>query len=175
MAGDLSRDELIAQGRAILDWIADYLEHPERYPVLSRARPGEIRAALPASPPASPQPLADIVHDFETTIVPGITHWNHPAFFGYFATSSSVPGILAEMLIATLDVKAMLWKTSPAATELEQLATDWLRQMLGLPGGWFGFLNDTASISSMLRALASGAMTGCWRLPLRQSCNCLLR
>jgi len=155
MPGDLSRDELIVQGRAILDWIADYLGHPERYPVLSRARPGDIRAALPASPPASPQPLADIVHDFETTIVPGITHWNHPAFFGYFATSSSVPGILAEMLIATLDVKAMLWKTSPAATELEQLATDWLRQMLGLGEGWFGITTDTASISSMLALAAA--------------------
>jgi aromatic-L-amino-acid/L-tryptophan decarboxylase len=155
MAGDLSRDELISQGRAILDWIADYLEHPERYPVLSRARPGEIRHALPALPPRSSEPLADIVRDFETTIVPGITHWNHPAFFGYFATSSSVPGILAEMLIATLDVKAMLWKTSPAATELEQLVTDWLRQMLGLGDGWFGITTDTASISSMLALAAA--------------------
>src|SRR5512146_2762795 len=155
MPGDLSRDELISQGRAILDWIADYLEHPERYPVLSRARPGEIVHALPARPPRSPEPLAAIVRDFETTIVPGITHWNHPAFFGYFATSSSVPGILAEMLTATLDVKAMLWKTSPAATELEQLVTDWLRQMLGLGDGWFGMTTDTASISSMLALAAA--------------------
>ena len=155
MAGDLPREELISQGRAILEWIANYLEHPERYPVLSRARPGEIRASLPASPPSSPEALPDIVRDFETMIVPGITHWNHPAFFGYFATSSSVPGILAEMLIATLDVKAMLWKTSPAATELEQLVTDWLRQMLGLGEGWFGITTDTASISSMLALAAA--------------------
>ncbi|HMA23138.1 MAG TPA: pyridoxal-dependent decarboxylase, partial [Gemmatimonadaceae bacterium] len=155
MPGDLSRDELISQGRAILEWIADYLEHPERFPVLSRARPGEIMHALPARPPRSPEPLADIVRDFETTIVPGITHWNHPAFFGYFATSSSIPGILAEMLTATLDVKAMLWKTSPAATELEQLVTDWLRQMLGLGDGWFGMTTDTASISSMLALAAA--------------------
>src|SRR5512143_1275525 len=155
MPGDLPRDELISQGRALLAWIADYLEHPERFPVLSRARPGEIMHALPARPPRSPEPLADIVRDFETTIVPGITHWNHPAFFGYFATSSSVPGILAEMLTATLDVKAMLWKTSPAATELEQLVTDWLRQMLGLGDGWFGMTTDTASISSMLALAAA--------------------
>src|SRR5512143_755929 len=155
MPGDLPRDELISQGRALLAWIADYLEHPERFPVLSRARPGEIMHALPARPPRSPEPLADIVRDFETTIVPGITHWNHPAFFGYFATSSSVPGILAEMLTATLDVKAMLWKTSPAATELEQLVTDWLRQMLGLGEGWFGMTTDTASISSMLALAAA--------------------
>ena len=155
MSGDLSRDELISEGRVILDWIADYLEHPDRYPVLSRARPGEVRAALPASPPSSPEALSDILRDFETTIIPGITHWNHPAFFGYFATSSSIPGILAEMLIATLDVKAMLWKTSPAATELEQLVTDWLRQMLGLQEGWFGITADTASISSMLALAAA--------------------
>ena len=155
MAGDLPREELTSQGRAILDWIAEYLEHPEHYPVLARVRPGEVRAGLPASPPSAPQPLADILRDFTTTIVPGITHWNHPAFFGYFATSSSVPGILAEMLIATLDVKAMLWRTSPAATELEQLVTDWLRQMLGLGEGWFGITTDTASISSMLALAAA--------------------
>jgi aromatic-L-amino-acid decarboxylase len=117
--------------------------------------PGEIREMLPASPPEQAEPLGDILRDFETQIVPGITHWNHPGFFGYFATSSSVPGILGELLVAALDVKAMLWRTSPAATELEQVTTDWLRQMLGLPGGWFGFLNDTASISSMLALAAA--------------------
>jgi aromatic-L-amino-acid decarboxylase len=155
MSGDLSRDELVEQGRAVLDWIAEYLEHPEQYPVLSRVRPGEIRASLPASPPRDAEPLERILADFEAKIVPGITHWNHPAFFGYFATSSSVPAILAEMLVATLDVKAMLWKTSPAATELEQLTTDWLRQMLGLRDGWFGITTDTASISSMLALAAA--------------------
>ncbi|HVX40839.1 MAG TPA: pyridoxal-dependent decarboxylase [Gemmatimonadaceae bacterium] len=155
MPGDLSRDELMEQGRAALEWIANYLERPEDFPVLSPVRPGEIRDALPASPPAAGEPLADILHDFERTIVPGITHWNHPAFFGYFATSSSVPGIIAEMLTATLDVKAMLWKTSPAATELEQVATDWLRQMLGLAPEWFGITTDTASMSSMLALAAA--------------------
>jgi aromatic-L-amino-acid/L-tryptophan decarboxylase len=153
--GDLPREELVSQGRAILDWIATYLEHPERYPVLSTVKPGEIRASLPAAPPATGETLERILADFETKILPGITHWNHPAFFGYFATSSSVPGILAEMLIAALDVKAMLWKTSPAATELEEVATDWLRQMLGLGDGWFGITTDTASISSMLALAAA--------------------
>lgn len=155
MTGDLPRDELIAQGRAVLDWIAGYLESPERYPVVSRVTPGEVRGNLPASPPAEAEPLADVLRDFETTIVPGITHWNHPSFFAYFATSSSTPGILAEMLAATLDVKAMLWKTSPAATELEQVVTDWLRQMLGLGDGWFGMTTDTASISTMLALAAA--------------------
>src|SRR4051812_41435012 len=125
MHGDLPRDELISQGRAMLDWVGDYLEHSERYPVLSQVKPGDVRASLPASPPEDAEPLDEIFHDFETKIIPGITHWNHPSFFGYFATSSSIPGILAEMLAATLDVKAMLWRTSPAATELEQLVTDW--------------------------------------------------
>jgi aromatic-L-amino-acid/L-tryptophan decarboxylase len=155
MHGDLPRDELISQGRAMLDWIGDYLEHPEQYPVLSRVRPGEVRASLPASPPENAESLEAIFSDFETKIIPGITHWNNPAFFGYFATSSSVPGILAEMLTATLDVKAMLWRTSPAATELEQLVTDWLRQMLGMGDGWFGITTDTASISSMLALAAA--------------------
>jgi len=153
--GDLPRSELVEHGRAVLDWIADYLDTPERYPVVSRARPGEIRAKLPASPPAVGEPLDEILRDFETTILPGITHWNHPSFFAYFATSAAVPGILAEMLTATLDVKAMLWKTSPAATELEQVVTDWLRQMLGLSDGWFGMTTDTASISTMLAVAAA--------------------
>ncbi len=155
MTGDLPRDELLAHGRAVLDWIADYLDTPERYPVVPRVRPGEIRARLPASPPVSGEPLGEILSDFEATIVPGITHWNHPSFFAYFATSAAVPGIVAEMLTATLDVKAMLWKTSPAATELEQVVTDWLRQMLGMSDGWFGLTTDTASMSTMLALAAA--------------------
>ena len=153
--GDLPSRELTEHGREMLDWIASYLDHPEKYPVLSQAAPGDIRASLPASPPRDAEPLARILADFERTIIPGITHWNHPAFFGYFATSSSVPGIIAEMLIAALDVKAMLWMTSPAATELEQVATDWLRQMLGLGEGWFGITTDTASMSTMLALAAA--------------------
>src|SRR5206468_12464715 len=116
---------------------------------------GEIVASLPPTTANSAETLSAIIEDFESKIIPGITHWNHPAFFGYFATSSSVPGILAEMLVAAIDVKAMLWKTSPAATELEQVATDWLRQMLGLSAEWFGITTDTASISSMLAIAAA--------------------
>ena len=153
--GDIPTEELIREGRAVLDWIARYLDNPEQYPVLSQVRPGEIRASVGASPPEQPEPIDTIVRDFETKIVPGITHWNHPGFFGYFATSSSVPGILGEMLTAALDVKAMLWRTSPAATELEQVVTDWLRQMLGMSDSWFGITTDTASISSMLALAAA--------------------
>ncbi|HEX5972383.1 MAG TPA: pyridoxal-dependent decarboxylase [Gemmatimonadaceae bacterium] len=153
--GDLPASELLAQGEKLLAWIATYLEHPERFPVVSPVQPGDVRASLPAAPPSSGEPLERIVADFESKILPGITHWNHPGFFAYFSISSSIPGILAELLIAALDVNAMLWKTSPAATELEQVAMDWLRQLLGLGDGWFGIINDTASISTMLALAAA--------------------
>jgi aromatic-L-amino-acid decarboxylase len=155
MTGDLPTEELIREGRAVLDWIARYLDNPEQYPVLSQVRPGEVRASIGVSPPDQPEPMEAIIRDFATKIVPGITHWNHPGFFGYFATSSSVPGILGELLTAAIDVKAMLWRTSPAATELEQVVTDWLRQMLGMSDRWFGITTDTASISSMLALAAA--------------------
>jgi aromatic-L-amino-acid decarboxylase len=122
--------------------------------VLSRARPGEIKVALPASPPTRPEPLAEVLADVERLIVPGLTHWNHPGFFAYFAISSSTPGILGEMLSAAFNVNGMLWRCSPAATELELVVLDWLRQMLGLPAGLFGVIHDTAS-SSVLVALAA--------------------
>jgi aromatic-L-amino-acid decarboxylase len=155
MLGDLPTSELKRHGREVLDWIATYLDEPSRFPVLSQANPGDIRRSLPPSPPEEGETLRAILDDFERKIIPGITHWNSPAFFGYFATSSSIPGILAELLVAAIDVKAMLWKTSPAATELEQVVTDWLRQMLGLSDEWFGITTDTASISSMLAIAAA--------------------
>jgi aromatic-L-amino-acid decarboxylase len=153
--GDLPTAELRAQGARLLDWIAEYLDHPERHPVVSRVAPGDIRAQLPPAPPSAGESLEHIIADFEQRILPGVTHWNHPGFFAYFSISSSIPGILAELLIAALDVNAMLWKTSPAATELEQLTMDWLRQLLGLGDGWFGLINDTASISTMLALAAA--------------------
>jgi aromatic-L-amino-acid decarboxylase len=123
--------------------------------VLSRLRPGDLRAALPPSPPERGEPLADILADVERQIVPGLTHWNHPAFFAYFAISSSTPGILGEMLSATFNVNGMLWRTSPAATELETVTLDWLRQLLGLPEGLFGVIQDTASASSLVALAAA--------------------
>ena len=153
--GDLSSAELREHGERLLAWIAEYLEHPERHRVVSPLKPGDVRRSLPPAPPTSAEPLERIFADFESRILPGITHWNHPGFFAYFSISSSIPGILAELLIAALDVNAMLWKTSPAATELEQLTMDWLRQLLGLGDGWFGLINDTASISTMLALAAA--------------------
>lgn len=141
-------------GHALVDWIAEYLNHPEHYPVLSRNRPGEVRDALSDKPPERGVAFEEIFKDFERVIVPGITHWNHPGFFGYFAISGSAPGILAEFLTAALNVQAMLWRTSPSATELEEVTLGWLRQLLGLPDSFEAVIYDTASMAS-LHALAA--------------------
>ncbi len=143
------------EGRRLVDWIANYLAGGERFPVLSRLRPGELREALPSSPPEDGEPLSAILADVERQILPGITHWNHPAFFAYFSITSSAPGILGEMIAATLNVNGMLWRTSPAATELETVVLDWLRQLLGLPEGLFGVIQDTASASSLVALAAA--------------------
>ena len=155
LLGDIAPDEFRRQARRVLQWIGDYLENPERYPVLPRVVPGEIGGSIPTEPPVDGESLDAVLDDFERLIVPGVTHWNHPGFFAYFAISASAPGILAEMLISALNVNAMLWKTSPAATELEIRTLDWLRQLLGLGDGWFGLINDTASISTLLALAAA--------------------
>ena len=139
----------------LTNWIAAYLENPERYPVLPAVRPGEIAAQLPELAPAHAESLDLILDDFERIILPGTTHWNHPGFFAYFAISASAPGILAEYLTAALDINAMLWKSGPAATELELRALDWLRRMMGLEASWFGVINDTASIGTLLALAAA--------------------
>lgn len=153
--GDMAPLEFAAAGHALIDWIARYLEDAEQYPVLSRATPGQVRSALPAAPPTLGEPFAAVMADAERVILPGVTHWNHPGFFAYFAISGSAPGILAELLTAALNINGMLWRTSPAATELEQLTLDWLRQLLGLQSGWFGMITDTASISTLLALAAA--------------------
>jgi aromatic-L-amino-acid decarboxylase len=153
--GDLSPAEFTAEGHALIDWIARYLSEVEDYPVMSQVRPGAVRTALPATPPTSGAPFTELMAEFERSVLPGVTHWNHPGFFAYFAISGSGPGILAELLTAALNINGMLWRTSPAATELEEVVLDWLRQMLGLPPGLFGIICDTASISSMLALAAA--------------------
>ena len=136
-------------------WIEAYYADPRRFPVLSRARPGELRAALPGEAPEEPESLDAIFADFERLIVPGITHWNHPRFFAYFAISAAPITVVAEALCAALDVNAMLWRTSPAATELEEVVLEWLRKLLGLDDGWYGVVYDTASISGFTALAAA--------------------
>jgi len=157
---DMSPEEFRKWGYKFVDWIADYLAHPERYPVLSQVEPGSIRRQLPPNPPEKPEPMADMLRDVEQIIVPGITHWNHPAFFAYFAVTGSGPGILGELLSAAFNVNGMLWRTSPAFTELEEHVLDWLRQMLGLPDDFKGIVYDTASTSTFHAFAAAREFAG---------------
>ncbi len=141
-------------------WIDDFLTDTRRYPVLSKAAPGDLIAALPAEPPLAGESFETVFADFEAHIVPGLTHWNHPRFFAYFAISAAPVAVLAEALAAALDVNAMLWRTSPAATELEDVTLGWLRQMLGLPPAFHGIIYDTASISGFTALAAARESLG---------------
>ena len=152
--GDLPPDEFRRLARETADWVADFLEGIDDLPVFPSVRPGALTVALPADAPEEGEPGDAVLDDFRTRIVPGINHWNHPAFFGYFAISASGPGILGELLASALNVNAMVWRSSPAATELEDVTTAWLARMLGLPDDFEGVINDTAS-SSTLYALAA--------------------
>lgn len=153
--GGMAPGEFREWGHRFVDWVADYLEGVGDYPVLARTKPGAVRDALPARAPAAGEPFDAILDDFRSVIVPGITHWNHPAFFGYFAVSGSGPGILGELLAAALNVNAMVWKSSPAATELEEVTLGWLRDFVGLPATFSGTINDTASTSTFLALAAA--------------------
>jgi aromatic-L-amino-acid/L-tryptophan decarboxylase len=158
--GDMSPEEFRANGHRMIDWIAEYMAHPDRYPVLSRVRPGDIRTALPDSAPENPEPFDKLIDDFERIILPGITHWNHPSFFAYFSVTGSAPGVLGELLAAALNVNGMLWRTSPSATELEETTLGWLRRLVGLPEGFDGVIYDTASISTMVAIAAAREAAG---------------
>jgi aromatic-L-amino-acid decarboxylase len=138
----------------VVRWIDEYFREAERYPVLAQVRPGQVVERLPAAPPEEPEPFQAVWEDFQRVILPGVTHWNHPAFFAYFAITGSAPGVLGELVSAALNVNAMLWRTCPAATELEQVVLDWLRQMLGLPPQ-FGVLMDTASVATLCAVAAA--------------------
>jgi aromatic-L-amino-acid decarboxylase len=152
--GDMDPEAFRREAHRLADWIADYLAGSSRYPVLSRNTPGDIVRALPAEAPAHGESFERIFEDFERVIVPGLTHWNHPGFFAYFAITASAPGVLGEFLSAALNQQAMLWRTSPAATELEEVTLAWLRRLIGLPETFDGVIYDTASIST-LHALAA--------------------
>lgn len=147
--------EPIDEFQLIGAWIARYFEHPEAYRVMPDVRPGAVTAALPSQAPELGEPFEQILDDFERIIVPATTHWNHPRFFAYFATSAAPAAIAAEALAATLDVKAMLWRTSPAATELEEVTMRWLGRLLGLPHEWKGIIYDTASIAGFTALAAA--------------------
>jgi aromatic-L-amino-acid decarboxylase len=151
----MTPEEFRTHGQAVVDWIAGYLANPEQFDVIPDVEPGDVRKQLPASPPAKSEDFAAMLSDFERIILPGTTHWNHPMFMAYFANTGSAPGILAEALIAALNVNAMLWRTGPAATELEQVTLDWVRQLIGLPDKFKGTITDTASASTLYALTAA--------------------
>ena len=152
--GDMSPEEFRRVGHELIDWIAGYFDTIESLPVLAAIEPGDLKAQLPSTPPEHGESMEKIVEDLDRLIVPALTHWSHPSFFAYFATSTSAPGIFGELLSAAFDNKAMLWRTSPASTELEEVTLDWLRQMMGLDPEMLGIIYDTASVSS-LHAIAA--------------------
>jgi aromatic-L-amino-acid decarboxylase len=145
----MSPEEFRQAAHQHADWIAGYMESVRDYRVLPTVQPGDITARLPGAAPEQGESIEQIFADFKTQIVPGLTHWNHPHFHAWFSNSSSPPSVLAEFLTAAVNVNAMLWKASPAATELEQITLSWLRQWLRLDEEWFGVIYDTASVSVM--------------------------
>jgi len=161
----MTPEEFRRHGRAVIDWIADYHERIEEHPVLSKARPGELRAALPPSPPERGEAFEEILADVERVVLPGVTHWQSPSFFAFFPSNVSGPSILGELLSAGLGVQGMLWATSPACTELETHVLDWVADLLDLPaklrssGAGGGVIQDTASSASLCALLAARERT----------------
>ena len=150
---------LRTEGAKALEWAATYLDRVGERPVLASASPGDIRATLPSTPPDEPESFDAILADLDV-LLPGVTHWQHPRFFAYFATTAAPPGILAELIAATLNLVAFIWRTSPASTELEYLVVDWLADLLGLPATWHGHIEDTASTSTIAALAAARHATG---------------
>lgn len=151
---DMPKEEFRKAGYQLIDWIADYLNSIEKYPVMSQIKPGDISKQIPVAPPVNGEKIEKVLSDIDNVLIDGITHWNHPGFMAYFNTTSSGPGILAEILTAAFSSNGMLWKTSPAVTEMEKSMMNWFRQMVGLPENYWGIIYDTASTSSM-HAIAS--------------------
>jgi len=147
-------------GYAAVDWAARYLERVGELPVLAQVQPGELTAKLPASAPERGEPFADVLRDVDDLIVPALTNWQHPRFFAYFAVTASEPGIVAELLAAAMQQVALNWRASPASTELELRVVDWVRQLLGLPEGWHGHIEDTASTGTFAALVAARHVTG---------------
>src|SRR5215472_441683 len=148
-------EEFRRAGHQLIDWIADYRAGLADLPVMSRAKPGGVRAQLPAAPPETPEAFEGIFADLDRIIVPGLSLWQHPSFFGYFPANSDLASVLGDYLSTGLGVLGLSWQASPALTELEEVVTDWLRQMVGLSEAWSGVIQDTASTSTLIALLCA--------------------
>jgi aromatic-L-amino-acid/L-tryptophan decarboxylase len=151
----MTPEEFRAAGHQLIDWIADYRARVDQWPVMARTEPGEIKARLPASPPDAAEPFDAIVADLDRIVVPGLSHWQHPRFFGYFPSNGSLASVLGDYVSTGLGVLGLAWQSSPALTEVEEVATDWLRQMLGLSAAWSGVIEDTASTSTLIALICA--------------------
>ena len=158
--GDMPSDEFRRYGYQVVDWIAEYFERLEEFPVLSQVEPNWLKGQLPDSPPGYGEDFGEVLEDVEKLILPAVTHWNHPNFHGLFSTSASSVAIFGEMLSSAFDMKAMLWRTAPASAELEDVVLGWLRQMMGLPDNFDGIIYDTASVSTMHAIAAARERAG---------------
>lgn len=147
--GDMPKDEFKKYGHELIDWIADYLDNIETYPVLPDIKPGDIKSKLPQTAPVQNEDLTNIFSDVDKIILPGVTHWQHPNFMAYFNSSASGPGILGEILSAAFNTNGMVWKSNPASAELEETVLNWFKKMIGLPEEFFGVVYDTASVSTL--------------------------
>ena len=151
----MTPEEFRAAGHQLIDWIADYRTRVAQRPVMARTEPGEIKAQLPSSPPDAPEPFDAIVADLDRVVLPGLSHWQHPRFFGYFPSNGSLASVLGDYVSTGLGVLGLAWQSSPALTEVEEVATDWLRQMLGLSHAWSGVIQDTASTSTLIALICA--------------------
>lgn len=148
-------DEFRHRGHQLIDWIAEYRTRVHARPVMARTSPGDVRGRVPDSPPDAPESFDAILADLETVVIPGLSHWTHPKFFGYFPCNGDLSSVLGDLASSGLGVLGLAWQSSPALTELEEAATNWLRQMLGLSGAWSGVIQDTASTSTLVALLCA--------------------
>ncbi|MFM8535485.1 MAG: pyridoxal phosphate-dependent decarboxylase family protein [Acidimicrobiia bacterium] len=155
----MNSDEFRKAGYRIIDWVADYRARVESLPVMAKTEPGAIKAQLPATPPQQPEPFDAILKDLDTVVLPGITNWQHPRFFGYFPSAGALSSVLGDYVSTGLAVVGLAWQSSPALTEVEEVTVEWLRQMLGLSSGWSGVINDTASTGTLVALLCARERT----------------
>ena len=167
----MNPEEFRAFGHRLIDWIADYRAGTASRPVMSTVEPGSIRAKLKATPPTDPESMDTVMRDVEQVLIPGLSHWQHPRFFGYFPSNGELSSVLGDYLSTGLGVLGLSWQSSPALTEVEEVTTDWLRQMIGLSDKWSGVIQDTASTSTLVALICARDRASSYSLVTPCRCN----